>query len=472
MTFPPRATGSPLALLLLAALLAVLPTVSLPATAQAGPVSSRLDIQRAQLDAGYWIKGQHDADSAVLDRDAIAAHNLALQAGEPSLHDIEALPPTLEAERVRGWIEARSVAPTRTLYDAEGKIGSPRAPERLLANRALESVPQAQTTRYGMVVRRADLRTFPTRLRVFHAPGDTDIDRFQESALFPATPVAIVHESRDRAWYFVISPDYAAWVEKQSVAEGDRQQVFDYGRHSPYTIITGATVRTVHAPERPQVSDLQLDMGVRVPMLADWPRDKPVNGQHPGFAHVVKLPIRTDAGMLDFSPALLPRSADVSEDYLPLTRANLLRQAFKFLGERYGWGHSFAGRDCSGFVAEVYRSFGLYLPRNTGDQANAHALNRIGLEPSMERDHRYRLLGASQVGDLLYFPGHVMMVVGHEGGTPWVIHDVHGMHLRAADGSVDRLLLNGVVVTPLAPMLAADGSPIVDHITAIQRIRP
>jgi hypothetical protein len=475
MTFPPRATGSPLALLLLAALLAVFPSLSLPAAAQVSPVSSWLDIDRAQLDAAYWIQRQHDAGRILLDRDAVASLNSALQAGEPSLHDIEALPSTLEAGQVRGWLQARSVAPTRTLYDAEGKTISPLAMERLLANLALESIPPNRPTRYGMVVRRADLRTFPSRLRVFHAPGDTDIDRFQESALFPGTPVAIVHESHeshDGAWYYVISPNYAAWIEKQSVAEGDRQQVFEYGRRSPFAVVTGATVRTVHAPEQPQVSDLQLDMGVRMPVLADWPGDKPVNAQHPGFARIVMLPIRTDAGMLEFSPALLPRSADVSDDYLPLTRANLLRQAFKFLGERYGWGHAFDGRDCSGFVAEVYRSFGLHLPRNTGDQANARALNRIGLDASMDRDRRHKLLRESQPGDLLYFPGHVMMVVGHEGGTPWVIHDVHGIHLRAADGSVERLLLNGVVVTPLAPMLAADGSPIVDRITAIQRIRP
>ena len=68
---------------------------------------------------------------------------------------------------------------------------------------------------------------------------------------------------------------------------------------------------------------------------------------------------------------------DVATDYLPLTRANVLRQSFKFLGERYGWGHSYNARDCSGFVSEVYRSFGVQLPRNTRDQGVSPALNRI-----------------------------------------------------------------------------------------------
>ena len=40
-----------------------------------------------------------------------------------------------------------------------------------------------------------------------------------------------------------------------------------------------------------------------------------------------------------------------------------------FLGERYGWGHRYNGRDCSGFVSEVYQSMGVQLPRNTSDQS-------------------------------------------------------------------------------------------------------
>ena len=150
-----------------------------------------------------------------------------------------------------------------------------------------------------------------------------------------------------------------------------------YTRKSPYLVVTGATVKTVFTPERPEVSELQLDMGVRVPVLADWPQAKPVNGQHPYTAHVIELPERATDGSLRFTPALLPRTADTSSDYLPLSRANLLRQGFKFLGERYGWGHSYNARDCSGFVSDVYRSFGVQLPRNTRDQAVTPALNRI-----------------------------------------------------------------------------------------------
>jgi cell wall-associated NlpC family hydrolase len=209
-----------------------------------------------------------------------------------------------------------------------------------------------------------------------------------------------------------------------------------------------------------------------VPVLADWPASRPVNGQHPSTAHVIELPVRGADGSLGFTPALLPRTADTSDDYLPLSRANLLRQGFKFLGERYGWGHSYDSRDCSGFVSEVYRSMGIVLPRNTSAQAVSPALERVGFDAGDSHEKRLAVLRTLQVGDLVYIPGHVMMVIGHDNGTTYTIHDTTGITYRGNDGQVVRTTLNSVAVTPLEPLLFNSEQSTVDRITAIQRIRP
>jgi hypothetical protein len=256
------------------------------------------------------------------------------------------------------------------------------------------------------------------------------------------------------------------------VAEGAKEDVFAYTHKTPYLVVTGATAKTVFTPARPEVSELQLDMGVRVPVLADWSSATPVNGQHPYTAHVIELPVRTVDGRLGFTPALLPRTADTSGDYLPLNRANLLRQGFKFLGERYGWGHSYNARDCSGFVSEVYRSFGVQLPRNSRDQAQTPALNRITFTEDDDHERRLEVLRSLEVGDLIYIPGHVMMVIGFDHGMPYVIHDTTGISYRDGQGEVRRVVLNGVSVTPLTPLLFSRKDPTVDHITSILRVRP
>ena len=419
----------------------------------------------ARWTAAYWIGRAPEADRPLATPDAIARQNARLLREDPSMHALAALGPELQGAQVRGWIEAVSRRPAAARFDASGRRLAPRSLDRLIDALALETIPARQTTRYGLVVRRAALRTFPTDQRVFSTPGDTDIDRFQESALFPGTPVVIAHASRDGRWRFVVSPRYAAWIDTRDVAEGDAGTVLAYGARAPYRLVTGATVHTAFTPEAPAVSAVQLDMGTRVP-LAVAPAQGPLNGQHPASGHAVELPVRDGAGRLVLHPALLPRSADTADGPLPLTRRHLIGQAFKFLGERYGWGHDYNARDCSGFVSEVYASMGLVLPRNTGDQAGSPVLAVHRLGDAARRDVA---MGALEVGDLVYVPGHVMMVIGHADGEPFVIHDIHGGGQRGTGGDVVRLGLNGVVVTSLRGLVFDDGTPYVDRATAIVR---
>lgn len=447
--------------------------------AGAAPVSARdpgtptgvIGVDTNQLDPGYWIERQAQPNRAILDRGSIAAQNRRLQQTDPSLHDIEAIPNTLDGAKVATWIKALSVRPKRALYDTAGKEIPKATLDGWMDSLDLKDIAPSKPTRYGLVVRRTDLRTFPTTQRVFSARGDTDIDRFQESAFFPGTPVVIAHESRDGKWWFVVGTFYAAWVDKQDIAESTKTQVFSYTRRVPYLVVTGADVRTAITPDMPQVSNLQLDMGVRFPLLKDWPGTQAVNGQAAYTSYVIELPTRNADGSLRIVPALLPRTADVSPDYLPLTQANLLRQSFKFLGERYGWGNAYDTRDCSSFVSEVYRSFGIQLPRNTSDQSVSPALNRLQVKTT-DRRKRADIVKQLQTGDLVYIPGHVMMVIGNDNGMPYVIHDTNGGAWLGPDGKLVRGALNGVSVTPLPPLRVSEKQTYVDRITNIQRIRP
>ena len=453
------------------ALLAVPPASARDASTATLPVPAHgvIGVDDAYLSPGFWLSRLEQPDQVLMDRAAIDAQNAELVRVDKSMHDLRALPATLDGDTVRGWIEGLSERPERPRYDLDGNRVAEASLDALMANLALDAVPASQPTRFGMVLHRSALRTFPTALRVFSNPGDTDIDRFQESALFPGTPVAIVHASKDGQWLFVVSPRYAAWIAADAVAEGERDAVFAYADKAPYRIVTGGKVETVFTPEQPQLSERQLDMGVRVP-LAGVAADKPVNGQHPYASWIVELPMRGDDGKLAFAPALLQKIADTQADYLPLTRANLITQAFKFLGERYGWGHSYNARDCSGFVSEIYRSMGVQLPRNTSAQSVSPAFERIHFEAGDGRDKRMAAVAGLDVGDLIYIPGHVMMYVGDMDGMPYVIHDTNGGSYLGADGQVHSMHLNGVSLTPLLPLRFGKDHDYVDRITNIVRV--
>lgn len=449
-----------------------LPARDAPASNLPIPPSGVLGVGAAQLTPAFWIGLQAQPDRRILTRAQIDAQNAKLFQLDPSMHDLAALPATLPRAQVAAWIGHLSKRPAHALYDERGQPVPAAALDRIRNDLALDSIPAQVPVRYGLVVKRAALRTFPTTLRVFSSDDDHDIDRFQESAEFPGTPVAIVHVSRDGEWLFVVSPRYAAWTQKQYVAEGARDTVLAYAAKAPYRVVTGASVRTVFTPEQPAVSQLQLDMGTRVPLLTTLTPDQPVNGQTPYAAYTLQLPIHKADGSLALVPALLQKNKDSASDYLPLTPRNLISQAFKFLGERYGWGDSYDGRDCSGFVSDVYRSFGVQMPRNTGDQAKSPALEHRLFTAADGHAERLQAAMQLQPGDLVYIPGHVMMVLGQWRGQPWVIHDVLGMSYLKPDGSVAHVKLNAVSVTPLLPMLyGKDGSTFIDHMTSIVRIR-
>ncbi len=449
-----------------------------PAFAQAAPPPDPgaplpyvIGLHEAYLTPQYWAARLDNADAPILDRAQIDAQNARMRSQDAHIQDIAALPAQLTAAQVRSSITALSSWPTRALYDDQGQPIAAAMRASIEANLGLQAIAAQAAPQYGLVVKRAALRTFPTRQRVFSSTGDTDIDRFQESALFPGDKVAVVHRSADGRWLFVHSERYSAWIEAESVATGEKASVLGYGAQGPYRIVTGAVAHTAFTPEEPRVSRLQLDMGVRLPVLADWPAATPVNGQQAHAAWVVQLPVREADGQLKLVPALLPRSQDTAGEYLALTPRLLLQQAFKFLGERYGWGHDYDTRDCSGFVSEIYRSFGVLLPRNTSAQAVSPALDRLPFTDKVGKAARDRAVTDLQVGDLVYIPGHVMMAIGHVDGRTWVIHDTAGGSWFGADGKRVQAHLSGVSVTPLEPMMASDTVRYIDRITNIQRLR-
>lgn len=434
------------------------------------PPSGVIGVQETMLAPDYWIAKAPSPDTVLMSTAQIEAQNRRMFETDPSMYDLRAISPALTRDQIEGWIAKVSKAPNKTLLDEHNQPIPSSTISNIAANLALDQIPASVTARYGIVVHRASLRNFPTRLRAFPGKDLQDFEVFQESTVFPGDPVVIVHTSRDGQWYFIVSPRYAAWVERSAIAEGKRDEVLAYMEKTSFRVVTGDKVRTVYTPEAPDVSELQLDMGTRIP-LADLPPDQPVNGEGAYASWTLDLPVRAEDGSLRFQPALLQRKADSLSDYLPLTQANIIRQAFKFLGERYGWGHLYNGRDCSGFVSDVYRSMGVQLPRNTGTQSTSPALHIRAFTSKDSHEARMKAIDEAQIGDLIYIPGHVMMFLGRVDGQPYVIHDVGGLVFRDGTGKMRWTKTNEVSVTPLLPLLIDEKLSYVDAMTSIVRIR-
>jgi hypothetical protein len=195
---------------------------------------------------------------------------------------------------VRASITALSSWPTRALYNDKGQPSRRHCAARSKPTSASMRF-RAGAPQYGLVVKRAALRTFPTRERVFSSVGDTDIDRFQESALFPGDKVAVVHRSADGRWLFVHSERYSAWIEADAIASGDKATVLGYGAKGP----TGSSPAPPRRPPTPRKNRASRACSWTWACACRcWPtgRPPPVNGQQAHASWVVQLPVREADG--------------------------------------------------------------------------------------------------------------------------------------------------------------------------------
>lgn len=423
------------------------------------------------LDVRYWVDKTEDADALLLSAEAIQNLNHNTFKQQPELTEIDELPAQYAKPQLLEMIDKVSSVPAYDRFFADGRQLTGSDYERYRENMNVGELKPHNPVRYALVINRTTMRRFPSQDKAYNDEMDLDIDRFIETGLFPGDALAILHQSKDGNWLLARAYHYLAWVPAKDVAIGSKALVSDFRNAEPFVVVSGAKVLTNYNPELPQLSEKQLDMGVRLPLLTNAQVGHSLYGQNPYSSYVVSLPYRNDDGSLAIKPALISRNQDIHTGYLPYTRENIIRQGFKFLGERYGWGHDYNARDCTGFVSEVYRTFGILMPRNSGQQGKGqYGINQRFADNTAERE-KLSAISSMDVGDLAYIPGHVVMYLGEDNGQPYVIHDVHGMSYLDEKNNYYKGILNGVSVTPLLPMRLSPESSYVDKIYTIKSIR-
>ncbi len=434
-------------------------------------VSDVVGIEEAMLSPHYWTSKLSHGDKELLSTLQVTEQNNTLFAENKHMTEFSAFPEQLSGMQILKKIKKISKVPTKPRYYADGSLVSQKQWQSYIDATNIGKLQKNGSVPLAMVVRRSNMRTFPTTDRVYKTANDTNLDRFQETALFPTEIVAVLHQSKDQQWYFVVSYNYSAWVKKADIAIGKRAEILAYHRSTNFLVVTADKLFTTYNPETISVSEIQLEMGARLALVAADEIPSILAGQNTYSSYVISLPTHDNNSELAFQPALISRNADVSLGYLPFTQKNILQQSFKFLGERYGWGHSFNARDCTGFVGEVYKSFGVMMPRNTGQQANSNQGETISFDKKASNPHKLAQIKQLNVGDLIYIPGHVMMVLGFHQGEPYIIHDVSGLSYFKENGDYYKSRLNGVAITPLIPLQLSQEKSFLDKVYKIKKIK-
>lgn len=403
---------------------------------QAAPNTAMPRVTTEMLFPQYWYNKLDNPDKIILNEAAIRDFNAEIIKKMPTTaYDLKQYPDSLKKEELITLLKRYEIPEDPRYYQNNLRIEKIFY-DKLKEQINLEGVKAENPVQYGFSVKRTNIRTFPTTEKVLESPNDIEFDQFQETTIEAAEPVIVLKYSKDGQWLYIQTYNYLGWVEAQSIAVTDKTAWTDYQNNPDFLVVTGNEIRLGFNPYSPELSELAFGMGQRLPLAKSFEHSTLVDNQSVAGNYVIKLPIRKSDGQAAFNLALVSASQDVCEGFLPYTRANVIKQAFKMQGQRYGWGGDFKGRDCSALIQDIYAVFGFKLPRNADEQENSIGLTTVFNE-SMTLQERRKILKQLQPGAALYMRGHVMLYLGEEAGRYFVIHDM------AAQGNPEKPQKNG-----------------------------
>ena len=369
-----------------------------------------ISIQDNRATADYWTGKNSSGETAIAAND-LEMLNLQIRQKAPSMVDLAKYPDKVSSQTLNSKINAAT---------ARGRFSGTTIPKlfkngagltefsftHAKANCNLDALPGEATVRFALTTRRANLRLLPEEAGWFESKTDTHYDQIQATALDPSEPVAVLHESKDKKFVFVDTRAYAGWLDVSTLAFTDKATWLKYVSPQNYLTVI-ASRKTI-----PQGASL-FQMGAKVLLRAS---DVQKDG-----TWAISIPSVDANGTIVEQGLNVPNDNGVKKGSLACSENNLIRQAFRFLGEGYGWGGLEDGVDCSAYVQDVYRSVGIELPRDADRQAKAMPRS-VSLE-GMNREQRLAIIKKAKPGSLLFSAAHVMIYLGNDDkGEPLVIH--------------------------------------------------
>lgn len=436
----------------------------------AAPLSVMPHVTTEMLDASYWIEKLNDPDQVIMNSREIEIFNAEIMRKLPTtVYDLTSYPDSLSKQDLTKLLLKYSF-PTSTLF-TNGRAIEAAYYDNLKSLMNFEGVQETNSVQFGFTVKRADIRTFPTDDAVLESADDIEFDQFQETAVGPAEALLVLHTSKDGKWFFVQNHDYLGWMKADSIAVGSKDEWLNYQKSNQFLVVTGNMLQLGFNEYSPELSELAFGMGAKLPLAVGDEIPRLVDNQSVAGNYVVKIPVKNQAGQLDFKLALVSAASDVYEGYLPYTRASILKQAFKMQGQRYGWGGSFHSRDCSAFIQDIYAVFGFQLPRNADEQENSAGIT-VNIPEQATRLERAALLSKMKPGATLHMNGHVMLYLGEENGHEYIVHDIAAQgdsNHPLPEGKLKRVPINQVAVTDVE-LLRSNGKQLLESLRTLKQI--
>jgi hypothetical protein len=269
----------------------------------------------------------------------------------------------------------------------------------------------------GITIRHTNIRRLPIAQpgydRYDKAGEGFPFDYFQETALWANAPVLVLHKSTDGAWSYVLTASYKGWIPTNDLALTDEKFMKEWERGQYCAVMTDEIA--VHSKGGRFLFTGKLGM-----LLPHVPKGDDASTRQ------VYAAVSNANGQAVIKTCQL-NNQQVLPKPLPFDGKYLQRTISELHGNPYGWGGFWENRDCSSSIKDLYVPFGIWVPRNSADQAHC---GKTTIELPEDSDQKLALIKEKGVPFLtiLYKRGHAMLYVGlNEEGEPLIFHTVWGL---------------------------------------------
>ncbi len=302
--------------------------------------------------------------------------------------------------------------------------------QKLIANTNPPTFPSIYKN--GITTRNTDCRVMPTNKPFFYdfasQGGGYPFDYLQNSMIHTNTPLKVLHYSLDKAFVFVETPYVSGWINSNDISFVSEE---DIKKVKNMTLVT------------PKSDDISLldkeDAFISKAFIgATFWKDSTES------IYLFKQNEKSNAVL-----SIIKSKSDTfnSIPQIP-TKETLNTMAQQLYGQNYGWGGSGENRDCSMLVRDFYTPFGLFLERNSNQQANEKKEEIVSFE-GKTNEEKIKIIKEKAIpfATFLYMKGHIMIYIGTFKDEIVIFHSFWSIKTL----NKGRFVVGGSFVTTLSP---------------------
>lgn len=419
-------------------------------------------------EADYWIKKDKSSDDVLMSAEKAEELNKKISGvKETHMYDLENCGKSMNGVELSfALIESvmNDIAELTSYYDLEGGLYNTEFVAELAQEAGNTNATLEQDSKFLICTTETDLKRYPTKQLLLIDKDEPDEDINQLSSIRIGEPMVSFSVSKSGDFFYVCTSNCMGWVRAEDVAvcESKEEWLSSWKIDAEeLLVVTGAKLQLEYSNVMPEVSGKELSMGTALRLVLKEQIAESVQERSPVYNYVVYFPVRQSDGSYAKRQVLIAANRDVSVGGLAFTGENIIRQAFKCIGNIYGWGGMLHSEDCSGYIRDIYKCFGLELPRNTTWQQEM-PVKKYDMS-SMSTDEKIQILKTLLPGTILFMKGHEMLYLGSADNEYYCI-SATGTVMN--DKRTEMVHLKGIAVTPLTTTIRPDGVSWIEHLSA------